>query len=133
MANIIIDNSTLSAVQRLTGTAPAPRSYDLQGDYSALENFLTSLIFYDAFYFVDDYKSEFREERQSQFSYCRAINTDLFPYDEISAHANSLTENLILDVRAGHMEPGVIKEFLENIGLYLTCAWHMRSSNYFGH
>ena len=54
MASVVFDNSTLSAVQRLTGTAPAPNWYDAQGDYAALENFVCSLIFYDDFYFVDD-------------------------------------------------------------------------------
>lgn len=131
MPSVIFDNSTLTAVQRLTGDAPAPNSYDVQGDYSALESFFTSLIFYDDFYFIDDYKPEFREQRRERFSYCRSVATAAFPYNETLSAAKILTENLMLDIRGGRMQVGVIKDFLESIGLYLTGAWHMQSSDYF--
>ncbi len=131
MAAVIIDNSTLSAVQRLKGTAPAPSSYDAQGDFSALENFLMSLMFYGEHFYVDDYKPEFQEQRLREFDYCKRIDIAKFPYEALIAQAKELTDGLILDIRGGRVNSGLIKEFLESIGLYLTAAWHMRSSDFF--
>ena len=131
MSTVLIDNSTLTAVQRLTGNAPAPRSYDPQGDYAAFEALASTLLFYDDFYFVDDYKEDFRAQRAEQFRFARAIPIEAFPYDAATATAHRLTEDLLLDIRAGRMEPGIIKQFLESIGLHLTAAWQMQSSDYF--
>ena len=40
-------------------------------------------MFYDDFYFIDDYKPEFREVRAAEFSYCRPVPTNSFPYDKL--------------------------------------------------
>lgn len=42
-----------------------------------------------------------------------------------------MTKELILDIRGGKQTEGLLKEFLEDLDLYVTCAWHMQSSNYF--
>lgn len=131
MAAVIFDHSTLSAVQRLTGAAPAPSSYDAHGDYSALENFFQNLIFFDDYYFVDDYKEEFSASRAEQFSFLHPIPKDFFPYGDVEHLAIEQTKDLILDIRAGRQRAGLLKEFLEEMNLHLTCAWHMQSSDFF--
>lgn len=131
MSSVLIDNSTLTSIQRLSGTAPAPRSYDPQGDYAAFEAFATTLMFNDGFYYIDDYKEEFRESRAKEFRFLRSVGIQSFPYADVESHARELTEGLLLDIRAGRMEPGVIKQFLESIGLHLTAAWQMQSSDFF--
>jgi hypothetical protein len=131
MSSVLIDNSTLTSIQRLSGTAPAPRSYDPQGDYAAFEAFATTLMFNDSFYYIDDYKEAFRASRADEFRFVRAVGMEEFPYSDVEFHAKELTEGLLLDIRAGRMEPGVIKEFLESVGLHLTAAWQMQSSDFF--
>src|SRR5581483_11550706 len=131
MAAVIIDNASLSAVQRLTGTAPAPNSYDAQGDYSALENLFLHLILFDDYYFVDDYKEEHRLGRASEFSFAHPIPQSSFPYGAVEAAAIQRTKQLILDIRAGKQEEGLLKDFLEEIELHVAAAWHMQSSDYF--
>lgn len=131
MAAVIIDNSTLTAVQRLLGTATAPSSYDAHGDYSALENFLLHLLLYDDYYHIDDYKSEFREARAKDFTFIHPVPVQSFPYREVEKEAVELTEKLILDIRGGKQQPGLLMDFLHAMKLHVTCAWHMQSSNYF--
>lgn len=131
MSSVIVDNSTLTAIQRLVGDCQVAAAYDVQGDYSALENYLMNLLMYDDLYFIDDYKDEFRKSRESRFCYLRSVPVDSFPYEEIQDAAKEATQGLILDVRGGVITPGLVKEFLESIGLHLTAAWHMSSSNYF--
>jgi hypothetical protein len=131
MVAVIIDNATLSAAQRLTGTAPAPNSYDAQGDYSALENLFSNLLFFDDYFFVDDYKDEFRAARAQEFDFAHPIPLTSFPYSEVESVSVKMTKELILDIRGGKQADGLLREFLEEIDLYVTCAWHMQSSNYF--
>lgn len=133
MVSAIVDNSTISALQRLTGKAgvPSRNYYDIQGDVSALEAFLNTLLFYDDFYFIDDYISEHQASRAEHFPFLRPLRTTDFPYDMAIDKAKSATEDLMLDIRGGRMHAGLVKEFLESIGLHLTAAWHMQSSDFF--
>jgi len=130
-SNIIVDNSTLSSIQRITGQIQVPQNYSIEGDYSAFENFLCSLMFYDNFYFIDDYKEEHRKERLSQFSYIRPISISSFPYSELEKHSVDITDHLLLDIRGGKVSRSALTEFLEVMGLHLTCAWQMQSSDFF--
>jgi len=130
-SNIIVDNSTLSSIQRITGQIQVPQNYSIEGDYSAFENFLSSLMFYDNFYFIDDYKEEHRKGRRSQFGYLRPISIDSFPYPELEKHSVDITDHLLLDIRGGKVSSSALTDFLEVMGLHLTCAWQMQSSDFF--
>jgi hypothetical protein len=44
MTNAIIDNSTLTAVQRVLGHIPGEQGYDLSGDLSAFDNYLSAML-----------------------------------------------------------------------------------------
>ncbi|KDA01016.1 MAG: hypothetical protein V7651_12055 [Hyphomonas oceanitis] len=125
----LIDNSTLTSVQRLTGQAPAPRSYDMEGDYSALEGYAQTILFNDAFYALDDYKPEYRASRAAAFPPIRFIG--ISKYDALEVDSIELSKEFALDLRGGEMPEGIVQEFLENMNLMLTAAWHMQSSNYF--
>lgn len=59
----MIDNSTLTAVQRLTGKIPVYNRYSLDGDILAFEMLIQTILFFDDIYYVDDYKEKFRAER----------------------------------------------------------------------
>ncbi|MEM8985435.1 MAG: hypothetical protein AAGC95_01820 [Pseudomonadota bacterium] len=130
-SNVIIDNSTLSAVQRITGNARVPKNYSIEGDYSAFENFLSTLLFYDTFYAVDDYKDEFRSDRKSQFSYVRHIPTSAFPYQGLQNKSVEINDDLVLEIKAGNITKSALTDFLEVMGLTLTAAWHLQSSDFF--
>src|SRR5260370_42225309 len=92
---------------------------------------MANLLFHDDLYFVDDYYEGLRELRHQNFPYCRPIPRDSFSYDSLADHAKELVDDLILDIRGGQLQPGLIKEFLNSVGLYMTCAWHLQSSDYF--
>lgn len=131
MAAVIFDNATLSAVQRLMGSAPAPSSYDPQGDYSALECFFSHMIFYDDYYFIDDYKEELRAARKVDFNFIHPIPQRSLPYAELEKVSIARTKQLILDIRGGRQVEGLLRDFLETMELHVTCAWHMQSSDFF--
>ncbi len=131
VSNVLIDNSTLTAVQRLLGQIAVTSNNNVEGDFSAFDNFLCALLFYDNFFFLDDYKEDFRAGRISQFDYMRYIPKDVFPYEAIEEKSISNTEDIMLDMRAGRISDRTIREFLDIIGLHLTATWHMQSSDFF--
>lgn len=131
VAQVILDNSTLTAIERITGKAPVPQNYSIEGDYSAFENFLSTLLFYDNFYFIDDYKDKFRQSRRENFPFLRRVSLEAFPYDDLETRAAEITADLMLEIRGGRISESALTEFLDIMGLTLTAAWHMRSSDFF--
>lgn len=64
MTYALIDNATLTAVQRATGAVAVKTSDTINGDLCALENFLQGNLFYDDLLCIDNYKSEHRDGRK---------------------------------------------------------------------
>jgi hypothetical protein len=69
MLGTIIDHSTLSAVDRLSGHAPVSQGYRADSDIAGLEAFLIANLFYDQVAAVDDYISEYKEERKARYPF----------------------------------------------------------------
>lgn len=67
MTYALIDNATLTAVQRATGEVPVQNSDIINGDLCAVENFLQGILFYDDLPCIDNYKPQHRESRKEQF------------------------------------------------------------------
>lgn len=64
MSYVLIDNSTLTSVQRLLGEIQINNKNIIEGDILATENLIQSILFYDDILVIDDYKEEFKEERK---------------------------------------------------------------------
>ncbi|MFO0070017.1 MAG: hypothetical protein ACK529_07620, partial [Alphaproteobacteria bacterium] len=63
MTYALIDNATLTAVQRIMGDAPTRSKDNIDIDIIALENFVQAILFYDQIIVIDDYKEAYRKER----------------------------------------------------------------------
>ncbi|MBE6828888.1 MAG: hypothetical protein E7519_01615, partial [Ruminococcaceae bacterium] len=63
MGYAIIDNATLTAVQRLLGEIPIYNKHAIDGDILAFETLIQSILFFDEVCYINDYKEEYREER----------------------------------------------------------------------
>lgn len=131
MTNAIIDNSTLTAVERVIGHIPLDRNYDLSGDLSAFEAYLTALLFYDRPVRIDDYKPEFAEIRTKHFPEIDAIKFEDQSYDLLLAQSRSLTSDMFLKVNAGELGNDILGKFLRDLELYVCPAWVMQSSDFF--
>ena len=64
MTYALIDNATLTAVQRATGAVAVKTSDTINGDLCALENFLQGNLFSDDLLSIDNYKPEHRYSRK---------------------------------------------------------------------
>ncbi|MFP3480958.1 hypothetical protein SB780_39560, partial [Burkholderia sp. SIMBA_057] len=67
MTYALIDNSTLTAVQRLTGQAFTESRDSVDTDIVAFENYILAILFYDRLVAVDDYIPAHRDARIASF------------------------------------------------------------------
>jgi hypothetical protein len=131
MKNAIIDNSTLSSVERVIGEVPVLPNYDLSGDLSAYDSYLSSLIFYDDVIRVDDYKEEHSERRSKNFSELDTIKFENNSYNDFVDAARILSQGAMLSIKAGDVENNEIGNFLKDLDLHVSPAWIMQSSDFF--
>lgn len=69
MRYAIVDNATLTAIQRLCGAISIKNKHTIDGDILAFETFIQAVLFYDDLFYFDDYKVAHREERATFFKY----------------------------------------------------------------
>lgn len=131
MTNAIIDNSTLTAVERVIGTIPVHNGYDISGDLSAFEQYLSALIFYDQPVRIDDYKEEFSQSRAKNFTEIGAVTFENESYDDFLTFAQQKVEDIYLSINGGDIEQNDIGKFLNDLDLHVCPAWQMQSSDFF--
>jgi|TARA_B100000378_G_scaffold153082_1_gene123486 hypothetical protein len=131
MTNAIIDNSTLSAVERVVGKVPTKPNYDLTGDLSAFDSYLAALLFYDNPVRIDDYKPEFAKARAQNFPELGTVKFEDSTYDDFDAAAREISSAGTLSIQAGDVEENDLGQFLRDLDLHVCPAWVMQSSDFF--
>ncbi|MDQ8756661.1 hypothetical protein RCO27_10490 [Sphingosinicella sp. LHD-64] len=131
MRSTFVDNSTLTAIQRLTGDIPVQRSFAIEGDASAFDQYIQALILYDEIAAVDDYKPEFRDERKGRFSEVRFISPKEEAYKERAAQARAVAKDIFLKIKGGELESDLLGDALKSLDLHVAPAWHLQSSDWF--
>lgn len=131
MRHAIVDNATLTAVQRVLGDIEIFNALSLDGDLAALENLVVGILFYDKLFVINDYKEEFRAARLSRFDFCLPIEKSEFPYEALNTQANEAVKDIILRVAGGKIDNNAFGTFLNTLKLHTTYTWDMASSNFF--
>ena len=127
----LIDNSTLTAVQRLLGRIPIKNTLGIDMDILCLENLLEAILFYDKVVVIDDYKPQFRKYRERSFPNILSIEPDVILYDDVLYNARKFTENIIPRVEAGQFADGDFKPFFDLLKMNVVFTWDMASSVYY--
>ncbi len=131
MAYALIDNATLTAIQRLTGRAASRSEDSIDGDIVALENLLQGILFYDDIVTIDDYKAEYRESRRKDFDFIRFINPSELRLDEIEADARNEALSAIPTIRGGEFIDADFRGLLDLLKVHMICTWDVSSSVYY--
>lgn len=131
MLSTLVDNSTLTAVQRLIGDIPVALSFSLEGDVSAYDNYLQALLLYDNVASIDDYKADHKEGRHQRFREVRFITPRDAEYQKATESSVALTDDIMYSVRGGSLSSGPMKDFLEALQLHVIPAWYMASSSWY--
>ncbi len=112
MRYALIDNSTLTAVQRILGEIPIKNKYTIDGDILALENYIQSILFYDKIVYLDDYKDNYCISREKFFNNMMKFKPCEIGYQSLIKTTKGLTEDIIPCVEGGKFTDEDFKTFL---------------------
>jgi hypothetical protein len=123
----LIDNSTLTAVQRLMGDIPIKNKNTIDGDILALETFIQTVLFYDDVFFIDDYKTQFKDSRERFFKYVYPIEID----DALIEETQKITNAFIPQIQNKTFDNDNLKGFFELLKMNIVFTWDLCSSVYY--
>ncbi len=115
MTYALIDNATLTAVQRATGVVTVQNTDTINGDLCAVENFLQGILFYDDLLCIDNYKPEHSESRRNEFPYLRFIPPTDFGLSKVEALASKEAALIRPEIRGGEFVDADFRALLARI------------------
>lgn len=131
MTYALIDNASLTAVERVIGNIVAKNPDTINGDLAAFENLVQAILFYDDLVSIDNYKQEFRDARVKQFAFINFLAPDSFGLSVIDELARKEAESIRPEIRGGKFFDSDFKELVEMLKLNMVCTWDMSSSVYY--
>ncbi|EGK3598599.1 hypothetical protein IOT29_003097 [Escherichia coli] len=130
MTYALIDNSTLTAVQRIEGKVKTRSKDSVDTDIIAFENYIQSILFYDHVIAVDDYIPEYRGSRISSFREILFLDKAQYGLDEIESEAKKISDALKPKIRGGTFVNDDFKKLIELLQTHIICTWDISSSVY---
>ena len=131
MTYALIDNATLTGVQRLCGDIKIRSGDIIDADVAAIENMVQAILFYDDLLCIDDYKEEFREQRKEYFPYIRFIDPSKFNLSDIESTAAKESSKFVPEIRGGQFVDEDFNHFLDLLKMNVICTWDVSSSVYY--
>jgi hypothetical protein len=131
MSYALIDNATLTAVQRVLGQIVVKNLDTVNGDLVAMENFLQAILFYDDLICIDNYKPKHREERKKLFNFVQFLTPQDVNLNVIEQQAQSEASMIRPEIRGGEFVDDDFRELLEQLKMNVVCTWDLRSSVYY--
>lgn len=130
MTYALIDNATLTAVQRIEGHILTKSKDSIDTDIVAFENYIQSILFYDRIVAVDDYIPEHRDSRVSHFSNISFLGKKDFGLDAIESEARKISDELQPKLRGGEFVNDDFRKLIELLQTHIVCTWDISSSVY---
>lgn len=131
MTYALIDNATLTGVQRITGQVATRTKDSVDTDIIALENLIQAILFYDELIAIDDYIPEHKEQRHASFPYIRFLDADSYNLRPIEATASTIAEGLRPEIKGGEFENDDFKNLFALLNTHIVCTWDLTSSVYY--
>lgn len=127
----LIDNATLTGVERITGRIKVANTYNVEGDVLCLENLIQALLFYDDVFFIDDYKKEYKDRRSSFFSFLSPLQITEEVRQTYDNRARVIMDLLSPTIQHGKLGTSDLAQLLRMIQMNVVFTWDMRSSEYY--
>lgn len=131
MSYALIDNASLTAVERALGNIVVKNPDTINGDLVAFENFIQAILFYDDLICIDNYKQEHRDQRISTFDFVRFLAPSEFGLSQIDSLAQREARSIRPEIRGGEFADDDFRELVDLLKLNMVCTWDMRSSVYY--
>ena len=121
MSYALIDNASLTAVQRVLGEVIVKTPDTVNGDLVAFENLVQAILFYDDLICIDNYKEKYKKERAERFDFIRFISPDDFQLEVIESKAKQEADSVRPEIRGGEFADQDFREFLHLLKLNMVC------------
>ena len=128
MSYAIIDNATLTAVQRLLGEIPIYNKHAIDGDILAFETLIQTILFYDDVCYLNDYKTEHKEKRNQYFNYLCQVDIEHENYNTLINETNKLADEIVPHIEGGFFTNSNFKPFFDLLKMHNIFTWDMSSS-----
>ena len=119
---VLVDNATLSGVERLTGDSQILNLNYIENDILCLEKLITAILFSDSVISVDDYKDEFRSKRSRRFEFIKFLKMEPEKYKELSTNAADFAKSLVFSFD-GSKPAGDVVSFFESLRIDPQLRW----------
>lgn len=130
MTYALIDNATLTAVQRIEGYVSTKSKDSVDTDIIAFENYIQSILFYDYIIAVDDYIAQHRQQRINHFRNIIFLGNEEYGLDEIGSKAKRISDELQPKLHGGEFVNEDFKKLIELLQTHIICTWDVSSSVY---
>lgn len=124
----LIDNATLSGVERLTGISRTLNLNYKDNDILCLEKLITAILFSDSLLAIDDYKAEYRSDRAKNFSFIDFKRIEDEKYSEFSSEAASFANEMTFTLE-GSKPAGDVVSFFDSIKIDPQLRWGVYGSS----
>ena len=132
MSYALIDNASLTAIQRVMGQVVVKNPDTVSGDLVALENVIQAILFYDDLICIDNYKEEHNEARKTTFEFLNFISPKDYPeFEKIEKKAKYQAKSIRPEIRSGKFVDQDFGELLDKLKMNMVCTWDLRSSVYY--
>lgn len=119
---ILVDNATLSGVERLTGESQTLNLNNVDNDILCLEKLLTAILFSDAIIGVDDYKESFRSQRLKKFDFIDFQKIEAETYSSLTRDAADFARGMAFSFD-GSKPAGDVVSFFESLRIDPQLRW----------
>ncbi|STI73129.1 Uncharacterised protein [Escherichia coli] len=131
MSYALIDNASLTAVERTLGDILVKNPDTINGDLVAFENLIQAILFYDTLICVDNYKKEYRDKRIAKFDFIKFVSESDFQLSELDQLAQVESRQITSEIRGGEFVDDDFRQLVEMLKLNMICTWDLRSSVYY--
>lgn len=131
MSYVLIDNSTLTSVQRLLGEIQINNKNIIDGDILAVENLIQAILFYDNIIAIDDYIEKYKEDRKKRFDFIRFISPKELVFDNLQTEAQKEAKQYQPEIMGGEFTDSDFKVLLDSLHLNIVTTWDISGSEYY--
>ena len=131
MAKLLVDNATLTAVQRVLGQIEVSNLYGIDGDITAFESLIQAILFFDDIYYLDDYITKHKLQRREYFARFFPIELPVEQYQELISGAARIADRILPVIQGGRINAGEFKRFIDALRMNLAFTWDLSTSVYY--
>jgi hypothetical protein len=132
MVKVLIDNATISSVQRALGKAPLKEPALLDIEHVALARFSEAVLLSDGVVIPDNYKSELTASRKS------LLNGDVFHFQDLRENEDSEIVEICSSLSAiwneafhAGSDRSLFSEYFSQVNAFSNFIWEYTSSEFF--